>query len=107
MSADLMSQDQILEAVRRVYSSIPAGAGRAMAERFYPPEDLALLPESAIEWSLGVANPVQHAGLTTGAHVLDVGCGGGIDSVLAARAGGPTAYLIGLVLLTEMCERAR
>ena len=107
MSADLMSQDQILEAVRRVYSSIPAGAGRAMAERFYPPEDLALLPESAIEWSLGVANPVQHAGLTTGEHVLDVGCGGGIDSVLAARAVGPTGHVIGLDLLPEMCERAR
>lgn len=107
MTKDLMSQDQILGAVRRVYSSIPAGAGRAMAERFYSSEDLAALPEEAIEWSLGVANPVQHAGLQGGDRVLDVGCGGGIDTVLAARAVGPTGEVVGLDFLPEMCDRAR
>lgn len=107
MTKDLMSQDQILGAVRRVYSSIPAGAGRAMAERFYSFEDLATLPEAAIEWSLGVANPVQHADLRAGDRVLDVGCGGGIDTVLAARAVGPSGHVVGLDVLPEMCDRAR
>ncbi|HEX9682036.1 MAG TPA: methyltransferase domain-containing protein [Acidimicrobiales bacterium] len=107
MSKDLMSQDQILGAVRGAYGSIPAGAGRAMAERLYSSEELAALPGAAVEWSLGVAHPVRHAGLRTGERVLDVGCGGGIDSVLAARAVGPSGGVVGLDLLPEMCERAQ
>ena len=90
MTRDLMFQDEILAAVRRAYSAIPAGAGRAMAERFYSDEEFATLPNEAVEWSLGVHNPVRHAGLKPGDEVLDIGCGGGIDTVLAARAVGPT-----------------
>jgi SAM-dependent methyltransferase len=102
-----MFQREILAAVRQAYSAIPAGAGRAMAERFYSAEELAALPVETIEWSLGVANPVRRAGLEAGEHVLDVGCGGGIDTVLAARAVGPTGRVVGLDLLPEMCDRAR
>lgn len=107
MSKDLMSQAEILDAVRRVYGSIPIGAGRAMAERFYSAEELASLPLPAVDWSLGVANPVAHAELRPGERVLDVGCGGGIDTVTAARLVGPTGHVIGLDMLPEMCERAR
>ena len=107
MTRDLMFQDEILAAVRRAYSAIPAGAGRAMAERFYSDEEFATLPSEAVEWSLGVHNPVRHAGLRPGDEVLDIGCGGGIDTVLAAQAVRPTGRVVGLDLLPEMCERAR
>jgi ubiquinone/menaquinone biosynthesis C-methylase UbiE len=39
--------------------------------------------------------------------VLDLGCGAGIDTLLAARAVGPTGRTIGLDMTPEMCERAR
>jgi arsenite methyltransferase len=39
--------------------------------------------------------------------VLDVGSGGGIDSILAARKVGPSGHVIGLDLLEEMCGRGR
>ncbi len=39
--------------------------------------------------------------------VLDLGCGGGIDSILAVRRVGPTGTTIAVDLLGEMCERAR
>jgi SAM-dependent methyltransferase len=107
MSRDLMFQDEILAAVQRAYGAIPAGAGRAMAERFYGDDELAALPGEVIEWSLGVHNPVRHAGLAPGETVLDIGCGGGIDTVLAARAVGPTGHVVGLDLLPDMCDRAR
>jgi SAM-dependent methyltransferase/quercetin dioxygenase-like cupin family protein len=104
---DLMFQDEIRDAVRAAYRAIPTGAGRAMAQRFYSEDELASVPERAIDWALGVGNPVRHARLSKGQVVLDVGSGGGIDTVLAARRVGPTGRVIGLDTLPEMCERAR
>jgi arsenite methyltransferase len=107
MSGDMMHQDHIRDVVRSAYRAIPAGAGRAVAERFYSAEELAPVPERAIEWALGVGNPVRHAGLAEGDVVLDIGCGGGIDTVLAAHRVGPTGRVVGLDMLPEMCDRAR
>jgi arsenite methyltransferase len=107
VSSDLMFQDEIRETVRAAYRAIPTGAGRAMAERFYSQAELASLPAGAVAWALGVADPVRHAGLREGEAVLDIGSGGGIDTVLAARRVGPSGRVIGLDTLSEMCERAR
>jgi arsenite methyltransferase len=54
-----------------------------------------------------VGNPVRYARLQPGQAVLDVGSGGGIDTILAARRVGPQGRAIGLDLLEEMCERSR
>jgi SAM-dependent methyltransferase len=104
---DLMFQDEIREVVRTAYSAITSGAGRRMAQRFYAEEELASLPAGAVDWALGVGNPVRHSGFSGGEVVLDIGSGGGIDTVLAARRVGPTGRVIGLDMLSEMCERAR
>lgn len=104
---DLLFQDEVREAVRESYRAIPAGAGRRVAERLYSAEELAEVPEHAIQWALGVGNPVRHAALGEGEIVLDVGSGGGIDAVLAARRVGPGGGVIGLDTLPEMCDRAR
>ena len=107
MSGDMMFQDEIRDLVRAAYRAIPTGAGRAMAERLYSSDELESVPEQAIEWALGVGNPVRHADLSEGEVVLDIGCGGGIDTVLAARRVGPGGRAIGLDMLPEMCDRAR
>jgi arsenite methyltransferase len=107
MSDDLMFQDQIRDIVRAAYGAITTGAGRAMAQRFYSDEELATVPADAVDWALGVGNPVRHAGLSEGEVVLDIGSGGGIDTVLAAQRVGPTGRVIGLDALPEMCERAQ
>ncbi|TDD72024.1 methyltransferase domain-containing protein [Jiangella aurantiaca] len=107
MNGDLMFQEEIRAKVRDAYGAIPAGAGRAMAQRFYSDEELSSIPERAVDWALGVGNPVRYAGLSPGDVVLDVGCGGGIDTVLAARRVGPAGRVIGLDMLAEMCDRAR
>jgi SAM-dependent methyltransferase len=104
---DLLFQSEIKEVVRKAYAGIDAGAGRPAAKRLYSDEELGALPPSAVDWALGVGNPVRHADLRAGEIVLDVGCGAGIDTILAARAVGPTGRAIGLDLLEEMCERAR
>ena len=106
MSDDLMFQDAIREVVRTAYGAITTGAGRAMARRFYADGELTSLPAEAVDWALGVGNPVRHAGLSAGDVVLDLGCGAGIDTVLAARRVGPTGRVVGLDMLAEMCDRA-
>src|SRR5215211_3719885 len=61
--------------------------GRAFAEALgYPAELLDTVPEHALEAFTGVATPVLRAELRPGESVLDLGCGGGLDLVLAARA---------------------
>jgi SAM-dependent methyltransferase len=107
MSNDLMFQEEIRDIVRSAYSAITTGAGLAMAHRFYSDEELADVPPAGVDWALGVGNPVRHAGLTEGDVVLDIGSGGGIDTVLAAQRVGPAGRVIGLDVLPEMCERAR
>jgi arsenite methyltransferase len=107
VAKDLMFQDEIKEAVRRSYSSISGGGGEAVASRFYTHEELAEVPAGAVEWALSVGNPVRYALLRHGEAVLDVGSGGGIDTILAARRVGPEGEAIGLDLLEEMSVRGR
>lgn len=107
MAEDLLFQQEIKEVVRSAYAAIDTGAGRPAAEQLYSAEELAEVPPGAVAWALGVGNPVRHADLAPGETVLDVGCGGGIDTILAARRVVPSGRAVGLDLLDEMCERAR
>ena len=95
MAKDLMFQDEIKEAVRDAYAGISTGAGETVARWLYSDEELAEVPTGAVAWALGVGNPVRYALLQPGEDVLDVGSGGGIDSILAARRVGPQGSVIG------------
>ncbi|HWB71562.1 MAG TPA: methyltransferase domain-containing protein [Egibacteraceae bacterium] len=101
---DLMHKAEIQQLVRDAYAAIqfPAAAGAVLYSR----EQLGQLPPGAHEWSLGVGNPVAWAALRPGEVVLDLGCGGGIDTILAARAVHPGGRAVGLDLLPEMLQRA-
>src|SRR5690349_5303593 len=102
---DLMHKAEIQQLVRTAYLAVdvPRGSGSV----YYSAEQLASLPSGAVAWSFGVGNPLEHAVLPPGSRVLDVGCGGGIDALLAARRVGADGHVIGLDLLPEMCARAR
>lgn len=104
-SDDLLGQDAIRESVRQAYRAV-IGATSTVAGRLYDPEQLALLPRGAIEQALGVGNPVRAAGLRSGEIVVDLGSGGGIDTILAAHAVAPTGKAIGLDMLPEMLDVA-
>jgi arsenite methyltransferase len=107
VAKDLMFQDEIKDAVRQAYSAIGTGGGEAVARRVYTDDELAAVPFGAVEWSLSVGNPVRYAFLQPGETVLDIGSGGGIDTILAAQRVGPEGKAIGLDILEEMCERGR
>jgi SAM-dependent methyltransferase len=82
-------------------------ASRTVAEGIYAREELEGLPEAAVELALGVGHPVRHAWLRPGEVVLDVGCGAGLDTLLAARRVGPGGRVIGLDMTPAMVERTR
>jgi arsenite methyltransferase len=107
MAKDLMFQDEIKKNVRGAYAAISSGGGQAVAGRLYGEDELAELPPGAVDWALGVGNPVLYAFLQPGEVVLDIGSGAGIDTILAARRVGPEGKAIGLDIVPEMSERAR
>ena len=104
MTKDLMYKDEIQQLVVDAYRALesPAGAGT----RFYSRDQLGSLPYGAREWALGVGNPVAWAGFREGEVVVDLGCGAGIDTLLAAQSVGPNGRAIGVELLPEMIARA-
>lgn len=104
MSRDLMHSHEVREIVREAYSSIDRTT-EAVAAKLYSAEELAELPRSAIERSLGVANHLRFAEIREGETILDIGCGGGIDTILAARRTGPAGRVVALDFLPEMLER--
>jgi SAM-dependent methyltransferase len=92
--------------IRDAYSNVQSD-GTAVAEAFYCQDELAGLPADAVALALGVGHPVQHAALRPGESAVDLGCGAGIDTLLAASAVGPSGRVVGVDMTPEMVARAR
>ena len=73
----------------------------------YEAGELAQLPDDSTASFAGVANPQRIGVLPIGATVVDIGCGAGMDLLLAARAVGPTGRAIGVDMTEAMAARAR
>src|ERR1700730_2711129 len=106
--------DQIVAQVQSRYAAVAASnlsgdhAGvREVAAAFgYTPEELASLPAEA-NMGLSCGNPTAFARLRPGEKVVDLGCGGGLDVLLAAPKVGPAGKAIGIDMTPEMIDRAR
>ena len=64
------------------------------------------MPDVARDLSRGCGNPTGFAHLAPGESVVDFGCGGGIDVILAARKVGEEGRVVGIDLSPQMIERA-
>jgi SAM-dependent methyltransferase len=104
MSRDLMGTAEIKELVRNAYRHVPPTTA-AVAHKLYSAEELAVVPAAAVNRALGVANHLRYADIRVGETVLDIGCGGGIDTILAARRVAPTGRVVALDFLPEMLDR--
>jgi len=118
------SELEIRRAVRDRYTSLaqaptgvrqgscdPACCGPDPAESLerlgYTSEQLASLPSGVQEAAAGCGVPTALADLQPGQVVVDLGSGGGIDVLLAAKTVGPTGRAVGVDATPEMVWRAR
>lgn len=118
METQLQEKDlkKIKEGIRQKYSKVsisPEGlfkypTGRDALEALkYDSQKIAALPTEAIASYCGVGNPFSLGPVRPGEEVLDIGCGGGLDSLMASLMVGPSGKVTGIELSAEMLVRAR
>lgn len=82
--------------------------GRAGLEALnYDTALIRRLPESVAASFCGVGNPFTLGPINEGASILDVGCGAGVDTILAGMMAGPTGRAVGIDMIAGMLDRAR
>ena len=77
-----------------------------ITSNLYGEGETSVIPETALQASLGCGNPTALAKLQPGEIVLDLGSGGGIDVLLSARRVGPDGKAYGLDMTDEMLSLA-
>jgi SAM-dependent methyltransferase len=116
MATEVDIDVQLLKSeIRKTYASVSQEpdknfifpTGRVWAEDLDYPEELARVPDTAVESFAGVANPFSLGRLAPGEDVLDIGCGAGTDTLVAAQMVAPAGEVTGIDMTPEMLSRAR
>jgi arsenite methyltransferase len=120
--SDQVREDQELDvatlrvAIREEYAEVASQpekgfhfhTGRPLARMLeYADEWLIGIPEASIESFAGTGNPFSLGELRPGERVVDVGCGAGIDSLIAAKKVGSEGRVIGVDMTSSMLQKAR
>ena len=112
----ILDRGVLREAIREEYAEVAAHpqrgfhfhTGRPLARMLeYADEWLLGIPEPSIESFAGTGNPFSLGEIQAGERVVDVGCGAGIDSLIAARKTGPGGRVIGVDMTPAMLDKAR
>jgi arsenite methyltransferase len=89
--------------IRREYTEVACGpsrgfhfnTGRRAAEiNEYTPEWLESIPSDVVESFAGLGNPFSLGTPRPGEHLLDVGCGAGLDTLIAAQMVGADGHVL-------------
>ena len=118
MEIQLTSKDKkrIERSIREIYAKVaispenhfnyPTGLSGLRALK-YDSDIIQALPEAVAASYCGVGNPFILGPISEGEAVLDIGCGAGVDTIVAAMMVGPTGRVIGIDLVPEMLAQAR
>jgi arsenite methyltransferase len=107
--------DVLKSEIKKTYTSVSTEpekdfifpTGRTWAEDLGYPQELANVPDQAVESFAGVANPFTLGRLTLGERVLDLGSGAGTDSLVAAQMVGEQGHVTGIDMTSAMLAKAR
>ena len=111
-----VDREVLREAIQEEYDAVACEpergfhfhTGRPLAEILgYRAEWLDGIPEGPIESFAGTGNPFSLGALAPGERIVDVGCGAGIDSLIAAKMVGPDGLVIGIDMTQSMLEKAQ
>ena len=101
-------QEEYNEVASHPHKGFHFHTGRPLARMLeYRDEWLEGIPESCIESFAGTGNPFSLGKLSSGERVVDVGCGAGIDSLIAAKKVGPNGRVIGVDMTSSMLKKSR
>lgn len=106
--------EQVVSLVRERYGAVAKnesggcepGCCGTTVQLGYDASSLKAVPAEA-DLGLGCGAPIGPLQLREGETVLDLGSGGGLDALLAAREVGPSGRVIGVDMTPEMLVRAR
>ena len=73
----------------------------------YSDAEIDSLPPGLVESFAGTGNPFSMGRLTPGENVLDLGCGAGFDTLLAARQVGPEGRVIAVDMTEAMVDKVQ
>jgi SAM-dependent methyltransferase len=116
MGDQMQQESELRRKVRDAYSAAAVGpaethafpVGRQFAESVgYPSGLLANLPAACVEAFAGVSNVSMFAEIPKGSTVLDLGCGAGLDALIAADRTGHDGSVVGVDFSVPMLSRAQ
>ena len=108
--------DELRQAISKEYEAVAKNpeqgfhfhTGRRLTRILgYADEWLEGIPESSIESFAGTGNPFSIGEISLGERVVDIGCGAGIDSLVAAKKVGSEGRVIGVDMTEAMLDKAR
>ena len=111
-----MTDTQVRNQIRERFAQIARSpetervfpVGPASAKNLgYDADEIDALPAEVTESFSGVGNPLALGELAAGQTVLDLGCGAGLDSILAARRVGPAGKVVAVDMTEAMLDKAR
>lgn len=82
-------------------------AGSETRRVFYTEEEMSRVPMTARMLARGVGNPNGFAALQPGEVVVDLGCGAGLDVIIAAHEVGTSGRVVGVDLAANMIKKAQ